>query len=145
MHTEAQLATASAEQAYDMILGSAPPNEVGAWRERESALLGALLNALVALRDRGELDLSVQTLRRFTPLHQIALLERRSDLPEEAREALRRHLDSLPGYEGMDGPVPRATSRIVLHPRALDQHGFLQMGVLGMLDAYQEGEGDEIH
>ncbi len=91
------------------------------WKGRASALLAGLLRCLVALRDRGEIQLNVQTIRDQMPLDKVIELTRRTDLSDYSILPLRKYLLELPGFTEEDALAGD------IAPKAYEQHGYLTM------------------
>lgn len=91
------------------------------WKGRASALLAGLLRCLVALRERGEIQLNVQTIRDYMPLDKVVELTRRTDLTDYSILPLRKYLLELPGYSEEDALAGD------ISPKAYEQHGYLTM------------------
>lgn len=97
------------------------------WKNRASALLAAVLQTLVYLRDSGELNMDVGTIRDSMPLDVIFDFTQREDLPEIAITLLNKYLLELPGFnmeEAMGGNIS---------PKCYEQHGYLIMQLTGVL------------
>ena len=92
------------------------------WKGRAVAMFTGVIKALVWLRDKGDLDLNVGTIREFMSLKNIILLANDKDypeLPKDIRTSVRAYLTSLPGYVESKGIQQAQTT--------LDQHGYLEM------------------
>ncbi len=113
------------------------------WKGRASAMLGNVLAYLCAVRDKQEINLDVQYIRRAVQLPYIVAASRRRDLPEEIVTPLRRYLAELPNYNeaavkvtvpGDSSADPLITAANVeaaqaagFEEEAVRQHGFLLM------------------
>ncbi|MHD0644631.1 type IV secretory system conjugative DNA transfer family protein [Pseudomonas aeruginosa] len=97
------------------------------WKGRASALLGALLSALVYMRDSGEVNLDVGLIRDYMPLDRVLQLTKRTDIPDSALMLLKKYLLDLPGYTEADALNGD------LNPKCYEQHGYLQMQLTEVL------------
>lgn len=108
----------------------------GMWRGRAEAMVRALMRALCELRDRGLINLSVDSLRSYMTLEKIGVLDQNPDLPEAAKMQIKAYLDELPGYRpGMECDEG-SQERMQFMEQAEKQHGFLTMQfteLLGLL------------
>jgi intracellular multiplication protein IcmO len=91
------------------------------WKGRASALLAAVLQTLVYMRDSGEINMDVSTIRESLPLDRILELAQRDDLPEHANTLLKKYLLELPGYSEEDAISGQLSSK------CYEQHGYLTM------------------
>ncbi len=91
------------------------------WKGRASALLAAVLQTLVYLRDTGEIDLDIGKIREYLPLDKVVELTQRTDLPEVANGLLKKYLLDLPGFQLADAIQGD------ISPKCYEQHGFLTM------------------
>ena len=92
------------------------------WKGRAVAMLTGVIKALVWLRNKGELDLNVGTIREYMNLKNIISLASEKDrpsLPRDIRTSVRAYLTSLPGFVESKGTAQAQTT--------LDQHGYLEM------------------
>ena len=97
------------------------------WKNRASALLAAVLQTLVYLRDTGEINLDVGVIRDSLPLDRICDFTQREDLPEIAITLLNKYLLELPGFnldEALAGNISA---------KCYEQHGYLIMQLTGVL------------
>lgn len=122
-NTTNPFAHGSSEQLRSMIVGLMRESggDGDMWKGRASALLGGLLRCLVAMRDKGEIQLNVQSIRDFMPLDRVLELTRRRDLSDYAIAPLRKYLLELPGYNEADAEEGE------LHAKCYEQHGYLTM------------------
>lgn len=97
------------------------------WKGRASALLAALLDTLVYLRDSGEINMDVGKLRDYMPLDRVLELTQRRDIPEHGIVQLKKYLLDLPGYNEDDALNGS------LSPKCYEQHGYLQMQLTEVL------------
>ncbi|MCP1674162.1 intracellular multiplication protein IcmO [Natronocella acetinitrilica] len=113
----------NAEQLRSLVVGLMRESGGGdaMWKGRASAMLGGLLKALTTLRDRGELELDIATIRAHIPLDKIIMLALRNDLPESALKPLQGYLAELPGYSEIDA------AQGALQQKCYEQHGYLAM------------------
>jgi len=91
------------------------------WKGRASAMLGGLLRALTFMRDRGEINLDVETIRSYLPLDRIVELASRTDLSLAALGPIKKYLGELPGYTEEDAIMGQ------IQAKAYEQHGYLTM------------------
>lgn len=91
------------------------------WKGRASAMLGGLLKALTHMRDKGEINLDVETVRDYLPLDRIVELAQRTDIKDSALAAIKKYLGELPGYSEEDAIMGQIQSK------AYEQHGYLTM------------------
>jgi len=91
------------------------------WKGRASAMIGALLKALVFLRDRGDIVLDVSKIREFLPLEKCIELVFEYDIPVGAIDPLRKYLLELPGYSDEDAQAG------TIQAKAFEQHGYIIM------------------
>lgn len=105
------------------------------WKGRGTTMLTGLMRALTWLRDHGQLDLNIGSIRDYLSLKSIIDLtssEKHPEMPKEIRHAIERYLSSLPSYDAERGyRQPQSV---------IDQHGYLEMvftRILGSLaDTY---------
>jgi len=112
------------------LMGEAGASD-GMWRGRAEALGRAVLRALVEKRDRGELILSVDTIRAHLTLDAVEKLSK-EPLSEMALVGLNAYLRELPGYEAsvnMQGPAGQQA-----RAKAAEQHGYLAMQFTAVLE-----------
>lgn len=118
-----------------------PDGQNAVFGERALAMVGALMYALVALRDAGHCDIGVATIRDHLPIDAFEKLayDPRIEYRAVARDAIRAYLKSLPGYrppseriqrnrQGL--PVLNEDGTPALEPhieQVHNQHGFAQM------------------
>lgn len=98
------------------------------WKGRAVAMLSAVLQALVWLRDHEGKELTRAVVRDHLPLANLGTLMNTPGLPAVYRQALHAYLAALPGYSFT---AERQSQT------AEEQHGFLQMQftrILGMED-----------
>lgn len=136
-NTSNLLAHGSAEQLRSLLVGLM--REAGGdgamWKGRASAMLKGLLNALVYMRDSGEINLDVDTLRQYMPLEEILELFGRRDFPDSARISIHRYLHELPGF------TEQSALEGNLNPEAYKQHGFLLMQLTEVLSDLSDTYG----
>lgn len=97
------------------------------WKGRASALLAAVLQTLVYLRDQGELNMDVGKIRESLPLDRVLEFTQREDLPDRAITLLKKYLLDLPGYNEEDAIQGQ------LSPKCYEQHGYLTMQLTEVL------------
>lgn len=97
------------------------------WKGRASALLAAVLQTLVYLRDQGELNMDVGKIRESLPLDRVLEFTQRDDLPDRAITLLKKYLLDLPGYNEEDAIQGQ------LSPKCYEQHGYLTMQLTEVL------------
>ncbi|MTH95830.1 hypothetical protein [Roseibium sp. RKSG952] len=99
------------------------PGKDGAlWHGRAVAMIEAVIQALVWLRDSDQIELCLAEIRDNLVLRRIIHLSNKDnfpDMPLAIRKALLSYLDSLPGYRKEKGEAQCQTT--------LDQHGYCQM------------------
>jgi hypothetical protein len=112
------------------LMGEAGASD-GMWRGRAEALGRAVLRALVEKRDRGEMILSVDTIRAHLTLDAVEKMSK-EQLSEMALVGLQAYLRELPGYEAsvnMQGPGGQQA-----RAKASEQHGYLAMQFTAVLE-----------
>jgi intracellular multiplication protein IcmO len=97
------------------------------WKGRASALLAAVLQTLVYLRDIGEVNMDVGLIRDCMPLDRVLEFTQREDLPDRAITLLKKYLLDLPGYNEEDAIQGN------LSPKCYEQHGYLTMQLTEVL------------
>lgn len=97
------------------------------WKGRASALLAAVLQTLVYMRDQGELNMDVGKIRECLPLDRVLEFTQREDLPDRAITLLKKYLLDLPGYNEEDAIQGQ------LSPKCYEQHGYLTMQLTEVL------------
>jgi intracellular multiplication protein IcmO len=90
----------------------------GMWKGRAQALIGAIMQALVYLRDQKEILLDVEIIRDHLVLDKIMQLNKRRDLPVHVSKTVKNYLLSIPGY---------SESAQKQNETVMEQHGYLQM------------------
>lgn len=122
-NTTNPLAQGTAEQLRSLLVGLMRESggEGEMWKGRSSSMLKALLETLTVLRDEGEINLDVETVRHYMVLDRILELTQREDLPELTVLSLKKYLLELPGFTEEDADVG------VLNPECYKQHNFLTM------------------
>lgn len=91
------------------------------WKGRASALMAALLDTLCYLRDRGDINLDIGTIRDYMHIEAILELTERDDLPKFAIEQLNKYLLELPGFSREDALNGNLSSK------CNEQHNYLTM------------------
>ncbi len=112
------------------MMGEAGGNDT-MWRGRAEALGRAVLRALVELRDRGDMLLSVDTIRENLPLQRVESLAKDPRLSEMARLGLQSYLNELPGWNAKQSGGPAAMQAAA---KADEQHGYLSMQFTAVLE-----------
>lgn len=102
------------------------------WKGRAISLIGAIMMALVHMRDEKEILLDVDEIREYLILENIIKLAKRRDLPSHVIIALKAYLKSLPGYQ--DGAQKQSET-------VNDQHGYLQMQFTKILGSLADSYG----
>jgi len=122
-NTTNPFASGNHEQIRSMFVGLMRDSggEGDMWKGRTSAMIGALLRALVWTRDHQGIPLNIARIRQFLPLDEILALSQDVTIDPKYRAPLDRYLLELPGYTAEDA----ATGDIA--PKVYEQHGFLIM------------------
>lgn len=122
-NTTNPLAQGTAEQLRSLLVGLMRESggEGEMWKGRSSSMLKSLLETLTVLRDEGEINLDVDTVRHYMVLDRILELTNRKDLPEMAILSLKKYLLELPGFTEEDADIG------VLNGECYKQHNFLTM------------------
>ena len=100
------------------------PERDAMWHARAVAMVTAVVDALVWLRDAKDTPLTIDRLRQSCSLGEIIKLAstlQHRDMPDTVRRGLDSYLDSLPGYMEHKGALQSNTT--------MEQHGYLQMQV----------------
>lgn len=101
------------------------------WKGRAMSLIGAIMMALVVLRDNKQILLDVNKIREYLILENIEGLVSLRDMPPIVIQSLKSYLRSIPGY--LEGQAKQSEE-------VYNQHGYLQMQftrIMGSLaDAY---------
>lgn len=105
------------------------------WKGMASAMMGGLLKALVYMRDAGQLNLDVSTIREYLPLDQIVRLSLRPELPESAIAPIKKYLQELPGYVEDEAIIGR------INPKVYEQHGYRIMQFSEVLSDLEDTYG----
>jgi intracellular multiplication protein IcmO len=87
----------TADQLTQLLTGLLPKSEGSnaVFGQNAQALITGLLYVLVELRDRGELELSIETIRYYLDVYKCDELARRKDLTDTARQALTSAMGSF--------------------------------------------------
>lgn len=103
----------------------------GMWKGRAMALIAAIMQALVFLRDNKEILLDVEVIRDYLILDKIVTLSKKKNIPPHIMKGIKSYLTSIPGY--VEGSTKQSDT-------TLEQHGYLQMQFTKVLstlaDAY---------
>ena len=143
-NTSNPFADMSPEQARSQLVGMMRDSGSSGdmWKGRASAMLGNVLAYLCAIRDKSEIILDIDYIRKAIQLSYIVAASRRRDLPEEIVTPLRRYLAELPGYDdatiqvtvpGGESQTPITGANVELakvsgfEEESTKQHGFLLM------------------
>lgn len=116
--------TGASDGLTQMIVGLMPESggEGAMWKGRAVSMLTGLMKALVWLRDKGERELNVSSIRDAMLLKSIIELAdpaKWPNMPAPIRASVKAYLNALPGYQDSKGANQAQTT--------LDQHGYLQM------------------
>jgi hypothetical protein len=106
------------------------------WRRRTAMMLGALIDAVIHLRDTGDEKLTVDGFRSSLPLDAYVTLAHEQLLPAALRNRLALYLHDLPGYNEDDWLNGS------LSPKCYEQHGYLTMNVVaaGVFSRYESSD-----
>lgn len=136
-NTNNPFAQGSGEQLRSLVVGlmreSAGDGDM--WKGMASAMMGGLLKCLTYLRDSGELNLDVATLRDYLPLDQIVRLSLRPELPDSALAPIKKYLAELPGYVEEEAILGR------INPKVYEQHGYRIMQFSEVLSDLEDTYG----
>jgi len=105
------------------------------WKGRSSAMMGALLKGLTYLRDTGEINLDIETIRDYMPLDRIVEFTNREDIKESAKASLKKYLLEIPGFTEDDAVMGN------IQPKAYEQHGYLTMQMTEIMGDLSETYG----
>jgi hypothetical protein len=100
------------------------------WRGRAEALGRCLLRALCELRDLGEIELSIDTIRSSMPLNKLDELSEHPKLSNFAKASLLNYLGELPAwdvYKEASGEEEGEAAASEAKIEAYKQHGYLTM------------------
>lgn len=117
-------ATGNADSLTELIVSLLPDGGGdGMWKGRAAVFMGALLKALVHLRDEGKLLLDVDVVRKYFTLGEIVKLSRRTDIPKKYIDGIREYVRNLPGYiePNPANPDPEQPESVA------EQHGYITM------------------
>lgn len=117
-------ATGNADSLTELIVSLLPDGGGdGMWKGRAAVFMGALLKALVFLRDDGKLLLDVDVVRKYFTLGEIIKLSRRNDIPKKYIDGIREYVKNLPGYiePTPSQPDPQQPESVA------EQHGYITM------------------
>ena len=117
-------ATGNADSLTELIVSLLPDGGGdGMWKGRAAVFMGALLKALVYLRDEGKLLLDVDVVRKYFTLGEIVKLSRRTDIPKKYIDGIREYVRNLPGYiePTPANPDPEQPESVA------EQHGYITM------------------
>jgi intracellular multiplication protein IcmO len=136
-NTTNPFATGSGEQLRSLIVGLMRDSggDGDMWKGMASALMGGLLKCLTHLRDSGEINLDVTTIRDHLPLDPLVQLALRPDLPEAAIAPVKKYLAELPGYIEEEAILGR------IQPKVYEQHGYRIMQFSEILSDLEDTYG----
>lgn len=111
----------TAESLSELITSLLPSggSSDGIWKDRASVFMGALIRALVGLRDEGHLLLDVNIIRQHFTLEKIVQLSKDTRVKESDREGLINYVLNLPGYQEDKGDDQE--------PTVYEQNGYVVM------------------
>lgn len=134
-HTLNPFAEGSSDTLMEMLsnLMGEEKGDNSMWRGRAEALGSCLLRALCELRDQKLLTLSIDTIRDYMPLKNVARLLEHEALSSLTKERLQFYLTDLPGWElSKTATDPKIMMEAFLE--ANKQHGFLTMQFTHVLE-----------
>lgn len=136
-NTNNPFAYGTAESMRSMIVGLMRDSggDGDMWKGRASALIGALLKALAAMRDRNEINLDIEMIRNYMPLDKVVELAQRTDLPDTTIAPIKKYLLELPGYTEEDAIMGQ------INNKAYEQHAFLTMQLTEVMGDLSETYG----
>lgn len=105
------------------------------WKGRSIAMLGALLKALGAMRDRNEIELDIEAIRDHMSLTKMVEISQRADLPESAVSPIKKFLLELPGFTEEDAIMGQ------INNKAYEQHAYLTMQLTEVMGDMSETYG----
>ena len=102
----------NSESLSEILIALIPPSEGSnaIFSQKGMSLMRALMRVLVELRDRGEIQLSVRTIRNYISLNKVMELAERDDLTPGKIQPLRAFLESIGWQKGKKidkQPFPR--------------------------------------
>lgn len=97
------------------------------WKGRACALLGALCDVLVYLRDSDELIIDLDLIRDNLPLDKIIKFYHREDIPNAVKNRIKDYLYNLPGYSEIGSLAGN------INQKCYEQHGYLLMEITEVL------------
>ncbi|MFS1429181.1 type IV secretory system conjugative DNA transfer family protein [Vibrio splendidus] len=102
-NTSNPFAYGSSEQLRSLIVGlMRDGGGDDMWKGRASSMLGTLLKALTEMRNAGEMNLDIETIRDHMPLDRIVQLSMREDFKPSVLNSIQKYLADLPGYKEQD-------------------------------------------
>lgn len=93
------------------------------WRGRARTMVSTVIRLLVAMRNRGEIVLDVQTLREHLPLEQLVRLAKRDDFRKTQKAGLMAYLYDL-GVSEQEIELFGTDQQLDFSPKAVEQHGY---------------------
>lgn len=113
----------SSDNLTELIVSLLPDDGDGIWKGRASSFMSALMRVLVLLRDRGEILLDVDVIRKYFELEKVEELIARQDISDQYKDGLISFVSSLAGYK-----KPTAQEPVVVQEfDTLQQFGFITM------------------
>ena len=126
--------TGSSDSLMEMLSGfmGSSDGDSSMWRGRAEALGRCLLRALCELRDKGDLVLSVDTIRASLPLMKLEKLSQYPGLSTAAKKGIHYYLNELPGWkaykEALKLNTPEGNAAALESQKtAFEQHAYLTM------------------
>jgi len=123
-----------AESLTQILVALLPPTEGGnsVFQQNAQTMITALMYGLVELRDRGELDLSIGTIREYMARHKYVELAERNDLSGPTTNALRSFLRSV----GWDEHKPFAQQGKAFPEQYQYAHAYFGLALASLTDTY---------
>jgi intracellular multiplication protein IcmO len=117
-------ATGNADSLTELIVSLLPDGGGdGMWKGRAAVFMGALLRALVYLRNQGQLLLDIDTVRKYFTMKTIIELSERDDIPLKYLDGLQQYVINLPGYINPTSSNPNPEQPDTVN----EQHGYITM------------------
>lgn len=122
-NTNNPFAYGSSEQLRSLIVGLMRESggDGAMWKGRASAMLAGLLKALCDLRDKNQINLDVDQIRKHFALDTIVELRDNKFIKDASKAAIGAYLAEIPGWSEDDAKMKR------IKPEVYKQHGFLLM------------------
>jgi intracellular multiplication protein IcmO len=134
-NTTNPFAVGSSEQLRSLIVGLMRESSDGMWKGRASSMMGALLKALVYLRNTGYISMDIGTIRQTMTLDKLVELMQKPELSKEAVNAIKSYLLELPTFTLEDAFMNQIQSK------AYEQHGYLQIQLTEVMADLSETYG----